>query len=299
METIEILDEENTIEIEDEYRDISFEFFADAKEFESTMYLKEDAYSRTEKYKYKISSDPMEVFLRLIERHDMPPLKYQVKDGVILESEILKAGDFSEKFIEELKKEVEWRKVLLSSGSPLLFYILSRHPEIISNEEYGKFLRQTDERIKNGLLEIEKFLKEKDSSGLQVFEADYGKYIWYPGNEKFPKEKQQEAVDYVKTKIHEPLFNPASNEYSGISEDEFNESSKILKSVDLFLSRKDKASSVKKDESVHQTPTSKKTGNGMKWIIVIVLSAIALSWGVWTAIGVFILGAIIIGILSR
>ncbi len=37
----------------------------------------------------------------------------------------------------------------------------------------------------------------------------------------------------------------------------------------------------------------------MKWITVIILSIIALSGGVWTAIGVFILGSIIIGIISN
>ena len=36
-----------------------------------------------------------------------------------------------------------------------------------------------------------------------------------------------------------------------------------------------------------------------KWIIVIVLSIIALSGSVWTAIGVFILGIIIINLISK
>ena len=36
----------------------------------------------------------------------------------------------------------------------------------------------------------------------------------------------------------------------------------------------------------------------MKWIIVIILSIVALSWGIWTAIGVFILGSIIISIIK-
>jgi len=35
-----------------------------------------------------------------------------------------------------------------------------------------------------------------------------------------------------------------------------------------------------------------------KWFIVLGLSIVALSWGIWTAIGVFILGSIIIGILK-
>lgn len=42
----------------------------------------------------------------------------------------------------------------------------------------------------------------------------------------------------------------------------------------------------------------KKGGNKMKWIIVIALTVVALYWGIWTAIGVFVLGIIIISILS-
>lgn len=36
-----------------------------------------------------------------------------------------------------------------------------------------------------------------------------------------------------------------------------------------------------------------------KWVIVIILSIIALSGSVWTAIGVFILGTIIINLISK
>jgi hypothetical protein len=42
-----------------------------------------------------------------------------------------------------------------------------------------------------------------------------------------------------------------------------------------------------------------KKGNKTKWVVVIGLSIVALSWGIWTAIGVFILGLIIIGVISN
>ncbi len=35
-----------------------------------------------------------------------------------------------------------------------------------------------------------------------------------------------------------------------------------------------------------------------KWVIVIILSLIALYWGIWTAIGVFIFGLIVVLVLS-
>lgn len=52
-------------------------------------------------------------------------------------------------------------------------------------------------------------------------------------------------------------------------------------------------------EKVNETGATTKKSNKTKWIVVIALSIIALSWGIWTAIGVFILGSIIISIIGK
>ena len=56
------------------------------------------------------------------------------------------------------------------------------------------------------------------------------------------------------------------------------------------------------DSGDTQTQNNQATAGGMgtktKWFIVIVLSIVALSWGIWTAIGVFVLGVIMINVLS-
>lgn len=82
--------------------------------------------------------------------------------------------------------------------------------------------------------------------------------------------KIEEELGEKRLKLAEKLFGKAED-YMGLSKD-------------------------KKDTA--QTVPVSKSGNGIKWIVVIVLSIIALSGGVWTAIGVFVLGAIIISILS-
>lgn len=56
------------------------------------------------------------------------------------------------------------------------------------------------------------------------------------------------------------------------------------------------------NQEIEQTPDinqPRERNNSWKWGVVIVLSIIALSGGIWTAIGVFILGVIIINILSK
>lgn len=76
--------------------------------------------------------------------------------------------------------------------------------------------------------------------------------------------------------------------------------SKISES--LFGKAEDYMEFQKMDES-KETTTKNQPGDGMgtktKWFIVIALSVVALSWGIWTAIGVFMLGVIIISILSK
>lgn len=57
----------------------------------------------------------------------------------------------------------------------------------------------------------------------------------------------------------------------------------------------------KTDDSQQSKPETKSGGMGLKtkWFIVIALSIVALSWGIWTAIGVFVLGVIMIGVLKN
>lgn len=56
-----------------------------------------------------------------------------------------------------------------------------------------------------------------------------------------------------------------------------------------------------KENEQKETPTNQSGGMSKKtkWFIVIALSIVALSWGIWTAIGVFILGMIMINVLSN
>jgi len=240
MREIEISNDENTISLSDEHHDLTLEFFPETKEFKSTLSLKDDVYYRNELYEYKLSDNPIEVFMRLIERSDEPPMRYLVKDGVVLEAEIQKDNKFLGKdLMDGLKKGVEWNKLELSGYYVEIFYILFKHPEIISKNEYKKFLRTTEQRINIGLSKIEKILKEKDSTGLQVIEGEYGKYIWYTGN-KIPAElEQKKQSEYVEDLFYKPLFDEKSAEYCGISRNEFENSSAILKHVDELLNGKE------------------------------------------------------------
>ncbi len=261
MNTIEILEEDNTMVLDDDYGHTSIELRPETKLYKSIFHLKEDVYYRNELYEYKILLDPIIVKSRLLERIDEPPERIVVQDGVVIEEEMRSGNTFSEDLVVELKKQIEWSE---EKYYPLVYYILSKHPEIISRIEYRRFLRQIEERIKLGLSKIENHIKTKDLSGLEVVEGKYGKEISYPSTPKVSDEQAHKRYEYIKQQVYTPLFNSKSPQYSGISQYEFESSSEILKYVESLLN-----STATSGEGV---PKSDKPKDRVRWL--------SYSWGI-------------------
>jgi hypothetical protein len=217
--------------------------YSDSKTYQSCMSLKDDAYYRTEKYEYRITTNPIKVEIRLTERLDEPPERYSVKDGVVLESDIRTQRKFrADEFIDDRRKEVEWHKEPWWVGDSVSMYILSKHPEIISQEDYRRHLRQLSEKIKTAIQKVEKAL-ESDSTGLQITDEDEKSgrtiWIWYPKSkhDQMSEQEIKKAIEHQRT-IRERLFDETSKEYVGISESEFSSSVDILQHIDVFLNKK-------------------------------------------------------------
>lgn len=311
MDKTEIIDEENSIIVESDFDVTTFEFFPENKTFTMHSSIKDDCFFNDLKYEYKISKNPIEIYSRLLEKSSEPPIQYEVKDGVVLESEILKDKTVgflksTEDRILELKKQTEWQKVEMLGNFKINLYILTKHPELISNEEYRRFLRQSSEKIKIGAQKVEKMVKE-NQHGLEIQKGKYGKDIWYQDNEsdkkewdeyiELPIEKRRESKIGKKLalveKIKHALFTESSSEYVGVSEHEFKVSDELSAYIEKLLDGKILKPAKTGEPVDHSIKIDLKT----RWAIVIVISIIALSGGVWMAIGAFILGAIIINTL--
>lgn len=240
MKTVEIFDDEHSILIDDSYDTTNFTFYSESKTFKVRQSVKDDVFYSNQTMEYKVSVDPIELKMRTLESSHEPPLEYSIKDGVVLESAFKKDGIFSR--LEDLKKkEVEWSTVSLLGNFEVNLYILSLHPEIISRNEYRKFLRETEQRIKIGIAKVEEQLKIKDKTGLQILEGEYGKQIWYSDAEKLSEAERDKKFQYVDKDFYEPLFEEKSQEYSGISRHEFQTSPSLLKHIDKLLNEKDGA----------------------------------------------------------
>ena len=310
--TVEIIEEdgESSIIIEDEFDRTDFNFYPESKKIEVSRSIKDDCFYSNQTFEYRISIDPVKLEMRTVESSNEPPLEYSIKDGVVLESEIIKRfGKMASNRISKAKEEVEWRKIDILSSYQVNLYILSKHPEIISNEEYRRFLRQSMERLKLGTVKIEEVIKG-DVCGLQVIEGTDGRQIWYFESESEIQEMheyyelsddEKKNSSYEKKLEHahrltESLFTPSSPKYVGIEEYEFRQGKEIEDYIDGLLNKKKSIYRGEADK-IKEEKSAMASDGGLKWFAVIVLSLIALSWGVWTAVGVFILGNILISLL--
>lgn len=263
---VEIYDEDNSIVIDDDFDTTDFTFYPENKKFTVSQSIKNDCFYNKQTIEYKISANPIEIYMRTLESSHEPPLEYSIKDGVVLESELQKKDMIFPDRIEKLKKEVEWQKISLLGHFEVNLYILSKHPEIIAKEDYRRFLRQSMEKIKIGVIKVEEAVKT-DSHSLQFHIGDYGKSIWYPSNrlEKkerdeywaLPEEKRKETryakkLDYVE-KFNDLLFKEDSLKYIGISDYEFKTSGEILDYIEKLLNKKETLQQKEPSEKMTKT----------------------------------------------
>jgi len=145
-------------------------------------------------------------------------------------------------------------------------YILSLHPEIVSKDEYRKFLRQSVEKIKAGVLKVEEAVKQ-NAHGLEITLGDYGKSIWYPNTEAekkemrdhfdLPKEKRkgtkyEKKLEYV-DKFTDSLFKADSTKYVEIPKHEFESSTKLLEYLEKLLDKKETPQQKEPTEKITKT----------------------------------------------
>jgi len=278
MRTVDIDNEDNSLVIDTDFTTDTFYFYPEEKKFKLSSSIKDDVFYNTSIIEYRVSAHPIELQMRTIELSHEPPLEYSIRDGVVLESEIIKNKFNRPKRVQELKEQTEWMKIPLLNNLEVNLHILSIHSEIISKEENRRFLRQSLERIKLGLSKTQSAI-EKDKNGLRILTGEYGKQIWYPNvsDEEFkkyldlPEEKRKDTpfgkkIEYAQ-KFNDSLFNEKFPNYVGISETEFKNSDKIIKYIQKLVDEKE------------QTPQILPAKNSKtKEVITSLLITLLLSW---------------------
>lgn len=278
---VEVFDDENSIIIGSEYTTDTFDFFPAEKKFKVSSSIKADVFYNNSTIEYRISTDPVELKMRTVELSHEPPLEYSIKDGVVMESEIKKNKFVTADRIENLKKEVEWAKVPVFGNYEINLFILSKHPEIISKDEYRKFLRQSIERVKDGVVKAKEVVK-RDTHGLQIHTGEYGISIWYPDSESekkesgaywnLPREKQDESAYEKKLKyveeFNKSLFDENSPKYVGVSDTEFKNSEEMIGYIQKLLDKKDEPSKKETEPKISKT----------KGVVISMLLTLFLSW---------------------
>lgn len=145
---------------------------------------------------------------------------YDIKDWVVLESDITErynkdkfsniGGSLDEK-IEKLKKSCEWNEVTYFKTK---YFILSKNPEIISEEEFRKYIRSELERIKLWSLKVKELCNKYkvELKEIEIFK-NKTRMFWFineEDNKKKWKEFQKELetlLKHVKCEKAEIEFN--------------------------------------------------------------------------------------------
>lgn len=251
--TVEIFEEDNSIIIDDWFDTTDFSFYPEKKTFTVSQSIKDDCFYNNQTIEYKISVNPIELYMRTLESSHEPPLEYSIKDGVVLESELMKKKWLRENTIKDLKKEVEWQKSELFVNYEINLYILSKHPEIISKEEYRRFLRQSIERLNLGVMRVENAVRDDKKELKIVISNDDEKSIWFKVDvlEKAESDSYWELSEEDKIKseygkkikyaedFNDSVFIETSKKYTGISKYEFQISTKLIKYIESLLEEKD------------------------------------------------------------
>lgn len=142
-------------------------------------------------FEYKI--EWTKVFNRTIEQKITHPWEeyYDVKDWVILESDIIKRAKSNifidpEEKIKELKQAIEWSE---NQNYKVKYFILSKYSNI-TNEELRKFLRWELERVKLWFMKISDFCKDYD---IELLYNDEDKYYQF----KYKSEAKNDNINYT------------------------------------------------------------------------------------------------------
>lgn len=205
-----------------------FKFEIDIKSQTYTTYHRDDS-TFIQKYEYKINGT--DVYERVLEQHQsgLGYDTFKIRDGVVIESEIRREyrehslvakcfGSIEER-INEYKKETEWHKMTVCETK---YFILSKHPEYNSKNEFRRFLRTEEERLKNG---IEQF---------KIFVSKYNEFIIQKDNNMFPyplskKEINEEVIEKIRSEYQKFMKN------NNINENETENTQDILDTIAKYL----------------------------------------------------------------
>ncbi|MDA8173489.1 MAG: hypothetical protein M0018_02735 [Nitrospiraceae bacterium] len=184
-------------------------------------------------YEYKIENT--DIYSRVIEEKSEhmgdPDAEYDIKDNVVLESDVRERmsksmlfnseKDIKEK-IGELRRDVQWQKI---ENPRFKYFIMFRHGDAFKDDDIRKFFRAELERLKGGYTMLEQEVKKLGGFILPLEDerAKFGRIHWADG---LPEEKVKMLQDLYDT-----------SEKFKISHYELHNSDKITEELTSYLDK--------------------------------------------------------------
>ena len=218
--TTVISDEPSIIEYEvSRSTDGYHKFSLDKLEKEFCTTIVDSGFARRTVYKYKfIDKDPFGFMYELSE-DDWGKTEWCVKDGVVLERDMydhaksLKLTNTNrvQQKIEYLKSRTQWFKI----QGEARYFILSNHPEIQEIFETKREIREDFEKIKNGYVKAENFLKQL---GIEIDRSKGTSILKWNYTRNLTEDEGREFDIIIKNEEFEKRFGIDRNQFENITE---------------------------------------------------------------------------------
>lgn len=195
-----------TIEDSDWYLEVSVEPKSKLFHFHSHPPDYDGLYYSTYEYKFENTK----LLVRLIEDYSdhIGKIEFNVKDNVVVTSEISKRHaessiniDSLEEKIESYSKQVEWHEF---KRHDVRFFIMSKHIELFPPMEFRKTVRQELERIRS---DKGKFQNQMEQMGFVIHETEEGFQAKFPKDCTEEQRKKLQALYDEKSKSNTSLVN--------------------------------------------------------------------------------------------
>ena len=224
-ETLKIFPKQKSIFVKEE--DFSNRYHFDTENF---LYTDKDvqvgAGTDANKITYRINLNPISVEIKTFDFYINDTIP-SIKEGVAYPPKVLDPG-YTEDLFDNFKKKHDWRPLNLANMSPVIFYILYLHPEIISKEKFISYLSDVKFHIETAKKSIGAHVKNISP---KIY-IKTGQVSTYLDTEGFDVGGHVPEEYWVKIRH---IFITADPEFCGLDQETFRRSHLILKYIDMFL----------------------------------------------------------------
>lgn len=224
-EKFKIFPKRKSIFIKEDSGSQRYYFFPELKQFSNKDKI-EGFDADFVRYTYRIDPMSLEVQIKTLDL-SMGEGVYSFENGVFIQPKITTIR-YSDEQIKEFEIQHDWRTPDFISMAPVVFYILFLHPEIVPKDRFVGHLYDIRKKYKDAIDKVESYAKKHIDADLYVKTGEVSTFLEF-------KDESNKVITTQIWNASKACFNPSSEFYCGLTEEEFRLSHRVLGYVETFL----------------------------------------------------------------